>query len=110
MRCSIWLLAHEVVVEAVLRRRAERDLRAGIELLDRLGQYMRRVVAQQRQRLGIARRHDADLGVVIDDVGEVFHLAVDAQRQRRLGEAGADRGGDVGTAHRFFERTDRAVR
>ena len=64
---------------------------------------MRRVVAQQLQRLGVARRHDADLGVVIDDVGEVDQLAVDAQRQRRLGEARADRGGDVGAAHRFVE-------
>ncbi len=104
------LLAHEVVVEAVLRRRAERDLRAGIELLDRLGQHMRRIVAQEFQGLGVARRHDADLGVVIDDVGEVGQLAVDAQRQRRLGEAGADRGGDLGAAHRFVEGPDRAVR
>ena len=40
------LVAHEVVVEAVLRRGTERDLRAGIELLHRLGEHMRCVVAQ----------------------------------------------------------------
>ena len=68
---------------------------------------MRRIVAQELERLRVARRHDADLGVVIDDVGEVHHLAVDAQRQRCLGETGADRGGDIGAAHRFSnDRTE----
>ena len=89
MRCSILAkssgvngsVAHEVVVEAVLGRRAERDLRAGIELLHRLRQHVRRVVAQQLERLRIARRHDADPGVVVDDRGEVLHLAVDLDGQ-----------------------------
>ena len=102
--------AHEVVVEAVLRRRTERDLRAGIEFLDRLRQHVRRVVAQELQRLGVARRHDADLGVAVHDVAEVLHLAVDAQREGRLGEAGPDRGRDLGAAHRLVERPDRTVR
>jgi len=102
--------AHEVVVEPVLRRRTERDLRAGIEFLDRLRQHVRRIVAQELQRLRIARRHDADLGVVVDDGGQVHHLAVDAQRQGCLGETGADRRRDIGAAHRLFERSDRTVR
>ncbi len=102
--------AHEVVVEPVLGRRTERDLRAGIEFLDCLRQHVRRVVAQEFERFRIARRHDADLGVVIDDAAEVHHLAVDAQRQRCLGETGADRCRDIGAAHRLFERSDRPVR
>ena len=102
--------AHEVVVEAVLRGGAERDLRAGIELLHRLGEHMGGIVAQQFQRLGIARRHDADPGVVVDHVAEVLHLPVDAQRQGGLGEAGTDRGGDIGAADRFVERPDGTIR
>jgi hypothetical protein len=104
------LVAHEVVVEAVLRRGAERDLRAGVELLHSLRQHMRRVVPQQLERIGIARRHDADLRIAIDHMGEVDHLAVDAQRQRGLGEAGPDRGRDLGATDRFVEGPDRAVR
>jgi hypothetical protein len=94
----------EVVVEAVLRRGAERDLRAGIKLLHCLGQHMRRIVPQQFQCIGVACRHDADLGVAIDHVGEVLHLPVDAQRKSRLGKAGTDRGGDIrrGRSRRHF--------
>jgi hypothetical protein len=95
--------AHEVVVEAVLRRGAERDLGAGEEFLDGLGQHVRRVVAQQLQRIGVLRRHDADLRIVIDDRGEVLHLAVDAHREGGLGETWADRGCDLRTAHRLVE-------
>ena len=43
--------AGEVVIEAVLDRRADGDLGAGIKLLHRHGQKMRRVVADQLQRL-----------------------------------------------------------
>ena len=104
------LVAHEVVVEAVLRRGAERDLRAGVEFLHRLCQHVRRVVAQQFQRIGVARRDDADLRIAVDHMGEVDHLAVDAQREGGLGEAWADRGGDVRAADRFVEGPDRTVR
>ncbi len=104
------LVAHEVVVEALVRRRAERDLRAGVEFLHRLGEHVRRIVAQQLERFRIARRHDADFGVVIHDRRKILHLAVDLHGQRRLGEARADRCGDLGTADRLVEFSDRTVR
>ena len=49
------LVAGEIVIEAVLDRRAEGDLGAGIELLHRLGQHMGAVVAQQLERVGMGR-------------------------------------------------------
>ena len=104
------LVADEVVVEAVLRRGAERDLRAGEEFLHRLRQHVRRIVAQQFQRIGVARRHDADLCVAVDHMGEVDHLAVDAECEGRLGEAGTDRRGDLGAADGLVEGPDRTVR
>ena len=58
------LVAHEVVIEAVLDRRAEGDLGAGIELLHRLGQHMGAVVAQQLQRVRVRAGDDLDLGVL----------------------------------------------
>ena len=71
---------------------------------------MRRIVAQQFERIGVTRRHDADLRVVIDHVGEVDHLAVDAQGEGGLGQARADRGGDLRAADRLVEGPDRTVR
>ena len=45
----------EVVVEAVGDRRADRDLRARVELEHGLGEHVRDVVAQQLQRVAVAR-------------------------------------------------------
>jgi hypothetical protein len=71
---------------------------------------VRRIVAEQLQRIGVARRHDADPGVAVDHMGEVDHLAVDAEREGRLGESGTDRCGDFGAADGLVEGPDRAVR
>ena len=57
------LVAREVVIEAVLDHRADGDLGAGIELLHRLGHDMRRVVADQLERLRIVARKEFDRGV-----------------------------------------------
>ena len=86
----------EVVVEALLDRRADRHLRAGVELHHRLGHHVRGVVADQVQRLGIAFGEDRDLGPVGQRRGEVAQLAVDADRQRGLGQARPDRRRGVG--------------
>ena len=59
-------VAGEVVIEAVLDRRAEGDLGAGIELLHRLGQHMGAVVAQQLEGVGMGARDDLDPGVLLD--------------------------------------------
>src|SRR5476651_1889413 len=102
--------ADEVVIETFLGRGAERDLRAGEEFLDGLRQHMRRIVAQQLERVGIFGRHDADLGVMVHDRAEILHLAVDAHGERGFGEAGTDRRRDLGATHRSVELTDRTVR
>ena len=52
----------EVVVEAVLDRRADRDLRARVEVEHRRGEHVRGVVADQLERLGRAVGDDLDLG------------------------------------------------
>ena len=103
------LLAGEVVVEPVLDGRSDGDLRLRPQLLDRLGQDVGRVVAQQLQRLlGIAG-HDSDGRVGVEGGGEVAHRAVDLDRERGAGEALADARGDVGSRHRTVEVPDRAV-
>ena len=51
----------EVVVEAVGDRRADRHLGARIELEHRLGQHVRDVVAQELQRVAVARLGGDDL-------------------------------------------------
>ena len=48
-------VAREIVIEAVLGRRAEGDLGAGIKLLHRLGHDMGAVVADHLQRIGMLR-------------------------------------------------------
>ena len=88
--------ASEIVIESVFGGRAEGDLGFGIELLDRLGHHMRRVVAQDVEPVRLVAGDDRDRGVMVDDRREVARLAVELQRDRRLGEARADRGGDVG--------------
>ena len=81
----------EVVVEAVVDRRADRDLRAGIEVQDRGGEHVRRVVPDELQRLGVARGDDRDLGAVLQRAREIAHLAVDLHAEGGTGEPGADR-------------------
>ena len=103
------LLAGEVVVEPVLDGRSDGDLRLRPQLLDRLGEDVGRVVAQQLQRLlGIAG-HDGHRRVGLEGGGEVAHRAVDLDRERGPGQARADAGGDVGSRHRTVEVPDRAV-
>ena len=103
------LLAREVVVETVLDRRSDGDLRLRVELLHRFGKNVGRIVAQQLQRfLGIPR-DDGDGGVGLDGGGEVTQDAVHLDRQRRPGQSLADARGDVGPAHRAVELPGRAV-
>ena len=95
------LIAGKIVIEPVLDRRANGDLRARIEFLHRLRHHMRRIVSHQLQRVFILARDDADLGIVLDQPGQIAHLAVQPDGKRRLGKTGADisrqrRAGDRG--------------
>ncbi len=96
-------IAGEIVVEAVLDRRADGDLGAGIQILHRLGQHMGGVVADHLQRLGVAAGDEDDGGVVVDRGGEVDRLAVQLHRQGGAGQAGTDRGCHVGARDRRIE-------
>ena len=90
----------EVVVEAVVDRRPDRDLGPGIEVQDRGGQHVRRVVPDQLQRLGIPARDDRHprRGAVArrQRSCEITHLAVDLHGQRGPGQPGPDRGREIG--------------
>ena len=90
----------EVVVEAVLDRRADRDLHAGIEPAHRFGEQMRRRVAQHGERVGVARvprRQDLDRLAVAERQAQVLHLPVRADEHRLLGELRTDRARGVET-------------
>src|SRR3569623_1341894 len=90
------VLGGEVVVEAIVGRRAEGDLRAGEKVLHRLGEDVREVVARQFERVGlVARRDQRKLGVALERATDVAQVAVDARGDRGLGEARTDRRGDV---------------
>ena len=87
----------EIIIETVVGRRAEGDLRPGKQVLHRLGEQMGEVVAHQLERvLLVARRDQRELGIALERPVEVAHLAVDPRRQRRLGQARPDRRGDIG--------------
>ena len=84
----------EVVVEAVLDRRADRDLHAGIEPADRLGEQVRARMAQHVERIGIgavARRQELDRLAVRERKADVLDGAVRAHEHCLLGELRPDR-------------------
>ena len=84
------LIAKEVVVEAVLDRRTDGHLRAGEQVLDRLGHDMGAVVPDYRQRVGILGPDQPHPGVALDRPVEVAHHAIDLHDQRGAGEALGD--------------------
>jgi hypothetical protein len=94
----------EVVIEAVGDRRPDRDLRAGPEIEHRSRHHVRRVMAQQPERVGVvAGRDDLDLGAVWERSGEIAQLAVHPQAERVLGESRADRRSRVGAGGAVVE-------
>src|SRR5581483_4981099 len=84
----------EVVVEAVLDRGPDSELHPGIEPGDRLGEQVRRRVAQHRQRVRIvlvAGGEDLDRLTLRQRHAQVLHTSVDAPEHRLLGELRTDR-------------------
>ena len=85
-----------VVIEPVVGRGAEGDLRAGEQCLHRLGQHVSIIVAREFERVGlIAGCHQREVGIAFERAGEVAQFPVNARGNRRLGKAGANRGGNV---------------
>jgi len=100
----------EVVVEAVLDRRPDRDLRPGIEVEHRGGQHVRRVVADEVERvLAVARGDDRDLVAVGQRPREVAKLPADLHGERRAGQPRPDGGRQLGARGAIRELLLRAV-
>ena len=116
----------EVVVEAVGDRRADRHLRARIELEHGLREHVRDVVAQQLQRVAVAglggddldrlavgqrQREVDDPAVVVGRAVPLLRLALveDTDGHRGPGEARTDVGGEIGSGGAVGKFTDGAV-
>ena len=92
-RAVFW---REIVIEAVVGGRPEGDLRAGEQRLHRFGEDVGIVVPRQFQRIGLVARGDQrERAIAGERPAEIDQLSIDAGGERRLGEAGADRRGDV---------------
>jgi hypothetical protein len=106
-------LVGEVVVEAVLDHRPDRHLRIGEQLLHRIGEQVRRRVADDFQPVGILVRQDGQRGVGLDAVAGVHHaggIALShATGDRGLGQARTDRRSHLGDRHRPGKPATRAV-
>ena len=82
----------EVVVEAVLDGRADRVLRARVQIAHRLGHHVRGGVTQHVQTVvGRVRRPARRSASAVGHERQVAELAVHARRQRALGQRGAHR-------------------
>ena len=80
----------EVVVEAVLDRRAEPDAGAGKQLADRGREDVRGRMPEHLQGVRIALGEDGEAGVALERPVEIPHGPVDSGRERRARQAGAD--------------------
>ena len=80
----------EVVVEAVLDRRAEPDAGAGEELAHRGGHDVGRAVPQHLEGGGVAIGEDGEGGVLLDRPSEIPDRPVDPRGHGRLGEPRPD--------------------
>ena len=94
------LVTREVVIEAVLDVRADRDLGARKQLLHGLGQDVGRVVTDGVEGLGRIARQNLELALASQQVGrqrtvEVQQLAVQLDQQGLLFQRLGDGGGDV---------------
>lgn len=86
----------EVVVEAVLDRRPEAELGLRDDRHDRFGHHVRRRMTHRVQVVVPALfRHDRDRGAGRHRQRQVLDRPVDQDRDRGLGQAGSDRGGDI---------------
>src|SRR5204863_8298189 len=96
----------EVVVEAVLDRRADRDLDAGVEAPDRLRQQVGSGVSQDVESVRIilvARGQDLDRFPVRERQAQVLDTAVGPVQDRLLGELRTDRTRGVEPCRSFRE-------
>jgi len=99
----------EVVEEAVLDHRSDRDLGAGEELLHGHRHEVGGGVPDRVDACLRLRSHDLDLCAVGNGRVDVDDLAVDLARDRVPGQTFADRCGDVGDGRAFGDFFHRAI-
>jgi hypothetical protein len=100
----------EVVVEPLLDRRAEADLRVSAEAAHRGREDVRAGVAQHLERARVAVGEHAEAAAAAKRRHEVLHRAVDLHRDGRLQQPLADRRDDVARERPRRDRARRAVR
>ncbi len=81
-------LAVEIVVEAILDHGPDRDLRAGVETLDGLGQHMSGIVADEGQGPRIVSRQEFDPGIGVERIAEIDDDPVARHRDDAFGQGG----------------------
>lgn len=102
-------LGVDVVVEAFGDDRADHHLDVRVQLLDRMADQMRGGVADDLHALLVLGGDDAQGRVAIDHVTGIDQHAIDRTGDGGLGQAGADRLGDVHDTDGVFELTAAAV-
>ena len=100
----------EVVVEAVVDRRAEADLGVGAKAPDRGREHMRRRVAQHRQRGGVFFREHAKAAALAQRSVQVLDFPIQLDGHRGLEQPLADRSNHVGGQGSRGNGTLRTVR
>ena len=75
----------------------------------RLGHDVRAVMAQQFERVFVLGRNDGNFRICLKDDVQILHFTVDSHRQRRLGKARADVGGQLRAGHGTVECAFAAV-
>jgi hypothetical protein len=81
----------EVIEEAFVGRRTDAALHVREQVGHRGREQVRRAVPEERQRFGAVRRHDADLRVVLERIGQIDETVVHDCRDRGLQQARRDR-------------------
>ena len=105
----------DVVVEPRVQRRAVHQLRPRHHPLDRLGHHVGGRVPKHVQRLVVRLAvatllgHDRQRAVVLQQGRQIGELPVHGAAHRGLGQAGADRLGDLAGRHGRLELFDRSV-
>ena len=102
--------AVEIVVETVLDHRTDRHLSVRPQRLHRVGEHMRRVVADKLEGARIVAADELEARVPFNRVGEVDERAVAHRRDRAFGERRRDGFGDLEAGDARLKGALRAVR
>jgi len=86
----------EVVIEAIVGRRAEGNLCPREQILDGLGKDVRIIVSHEFERIRfVPRGNQREAGIALERTHDVADLAVNARGKRGLGQARPDRRGHI---------------